>query len=93
MRAPSSLPRFPHQASALTHSAFALQVLAIVGGLHTFKIIKEEAPPPSATAPGLTATMPPAGDGLDFSRPLETAGVGSSGPEWKEMGPMTQQSS
>ena len=47
----------------------AALVLAIVGGLHTFHVIRDDSARAHA-GPALTQSMPPS-DGLDFSRPIE----------------------
>ena len=63
----------------------AALVLAIVGGLHTWRVIRDD----SAVAhggPGLTSDMP-ASDGLDFARPLPEAAANnaSNKQQWNSM--------
>ena len=53
----------------------AALVLALVGALHTFHVIRDDSA--ARVGPALTAQMAPS-DGLDFARPLPQTGLGGS---------------
>ena len=56
----------------------AALVLAIVGGMHTFHVIRDDSSRVH-TGPALTQNMPPS-DGLDFAKPLpQSASVDGGG--------------
>ena len=57
-------------------------ILAVVGGLHTFKVI-HEVPAGGALRPGEMA--PPADPSMDFTQPINAGAVQSNSSTWADL--------